>query len=208
MRTNKTPERRPSTIGEVRRRQIIDAAVTVLARDGLSRTSLSRVAAEAGLSSPGLITYHFADKDDVLVTLTEDLLAKCAATIDAALADAPDDLSALLVYIEAFVQFQDQHREGVRALWRLASSWKAPGRTDAFDARALAGPVEEILRHGVESGAFRPLNAAWVAQSVQCSVEGFHELFCADPDIDADAFVAELQTLYRRAVEKDDAHRE
>ncbi|MCX5206642.1 TetR/AcrR family transcriptional regulator [Streptomyces sp. NBC_00237] len=208
MRTNKTPARRPSAVGAVRRRQIIDAAVTVLARDGLSRTSLSRVAEEAGLSSPGLITYHFADKDDVLVQLTEDLLGECVATVEAALQDAPDAMSALLAYIDAFVRFQDRHRDGVRALWRLASSWKAPGRTDAFDARALAGPVEEILRRGVADGEFRELNPAWVAQSVQCSVEGFHELFRADPEVDTDAFVGELQELYRRAVAKGDARQE
>ncbi|MFF0742759.1 TetR/AcrR family transcriptional regulator [Streptomyces sp. NPDC004111] len=200
MRTNKNSGRRPSVVSEVRRRQIIDAAVTVLARDGLSRTSLGRIAEEAGLSSPGLITYHFADKDDVLVTLVDDLLGKCAREVETALADAPDAMSALLAYIGAFVRFQDRNRDGVRALWRLSSGWKAPGRTDAFDTRVLAGPVEEILRRGTASGEFRQLNAVWVAQSVQCSVEGFHEVFRADPDVDTEAFVAELQTLYRRAV--------
>lgn len=48
------------------RKRLLDAAITVIARDGLDRFSHRAVAAEAGLS-PGLTTYYFKGKQDMLV---------------------------------------------------------------------------------------------------------------------------------------------
>ncbi|WP_434587478.1 TetR/AcrR family transcriptional regulator [Streptomyces sp. A5-4] len=203
MQANKSEMERLSGIGALRRRQIIDAAVVVLARDGLSNASLSRIAAEAGLSSTGLITYHFDSKDELFRSLCDDLLAVCGQRIREAVRPAPDAPAALDAYIDAVVRFQDEHRDGVRALWRLASGWKAPGESRAFDSSLLGGTVEEILDRGRASGDFRPLHTAWVAQSIQRAVEGFHELSCAEPDIDTGAFILELQTMYRLATRRD-----
>ncbi|MFB6395081.1 TetR/AcrR family transcriptional regulator [Polymorphospora lycopeni] len=187
-----------------RRQQIVDAAIRVLARDGLSRTSLGRIASEAGLSSTGLITYHFADKNDVLLTVVDHLIGRCAETLRAAVDRAADPAEALAAYIEAFIRFQDDNRDGVRALWRLAAGWKAPGRDSAFDDEPLVAPVREVLDDGQARGAFRGLASPVVAQSILCSVEGFHEAFTADPDIDTTAYIRELQILYRHGTERAD----
>ncbi|WP_212819257.1 TetR/AcrR family transcriptional regulator [Polymorphospora rubra] len=186
-----------------RRQQIVDAAVTVLARDGLSQTSLGRIATEAGLSSTGLITYHFADKDEVLITVVDHLISRCTGALRTAVDSAAGPADALAAYIEAFVRFQDDNRDGVRALWRLAAGWKAPGRAFAFDDEPLVAPVRGVLDDGQRGGAFRDLDSSVVAQSIVCAVEGFHELFTADPDIDTTAFIRELQVLYRRGTEYD-----
>ncbi|MEV0607916.1 TetR/AcrR family transcriptional regulator [Polymorphospora rubra] len=186
-----------------RRQQIVDAAITVLARDGLSQTSLGRIATEAGLSSTGLITYHFADKDEVLLTVVDHLIGRCTGALRTAVDSAAGPADALAAYIEAFVRFQDDNRDGVRALWRLAAGWKAPGREFAFDDEPLVAPVREVLDDGQRGGAFRDLDSSVVAQSIVCAVEGFHELRTADPDIDTTAFIRELQVLYRRGTEHD-----
>jgi AcrR family transcriptional regulator len=194
--------KRATVTGTARRRQIVDAAVTVLARDGLSGTSLGRIAAEAGLSSAGLITYHFADKDEVLLSVTQDLLSRCADTLRSAVAAADRPDAALAAYIEAFVRFQDEHRDGVRALWRLAAGWKAPGRDSAFDEEPLIAPVREVLDAGQRAGVFRPLSSEVVAKSIVCSVEAFHDLARTDPALDTGAFIRDLQALYRRGTER------
>lgn len=48
-----------------RRDRIIDACITVIARDGVDGTSHRRVAAEAGVPL-GSMTYHFSGRDDLL----------------------------------------------------------------------------------------------------------------------------------------------
>lgn len=59
----------------MRRRQLIDAAVTCIARRGISGTTLSDVTREAGLAL-GLVNFHFKSKDalftETLRTLAEE----------------------------------------------------------------------------------------------------------------------------------------
>ena len=51
---------------EQRRQQLIDATMRVLARRGYAQTTLSDVAAEAGVSH-GLVNFHFESKDKLLM---------------------------------------------------------------------------------------------------------------------------------------------
>lgn len=49
-----------------RRAQIVQAAIEVAAEVGYAKASFSRIAKQAGLSSTGMISYHFAGKDDLM----------------------------------------------------------------------------------------------------------------------------------------------
>jgi TetR/AcrR family transcriptional repressor of bet genes len=81
-----------------RREQIMRAAYAVAAAEGLERLTIRQVAATAGLSG-GLVLFHFASRDDVVIELLEWLLEQTAAlTISPALAQQPplERLYALL----------------------------------------------------------------------------------------------------------------
>ena len=59
-----------ANITAVRRREIIDATVRVMASRGWSETSIDEITREAGVSR-GLISYHFKDKNDLLSGVLE-----------------------------------------------------------------------------------------------------------------------------------------
>ena len=59
-------------IAEIRRRQIVDAAIRVMAEKGWNETSIDEITREAGVSR-GLVSYHFKDKADLL----SGVLARC-----------------------------------------------------------------------------------------------------------------------------------
>jgi len=60
------PERkRASAVEEVRRRQIMESTVAVVAEVGFAGASLAAIAQHAGLSK-GLLSYHFRDKDHLM----------------------------------------------------------------------------------------------------------------------------------------------
>lgn len=59
------PARR-TFIEEARRSQIVACALDVIAEEGYGRASLARIAARAGISK-GVISYHFADKDELMM---------------------------------------------------------------------------------------------------------------------------------------------
>ena len=64
--TTITDEKKPRTAPpEVRRKQLIDATITCIARNCISGTTLAAIAKEAGLSM-GLVSFHFKSKDILL----------------------------------------------------------------------------------------------------------------------------------------------
>lgn len=98
-----TTKRRPKT-ADRKTRQILDAARIVLARRGFAGTTVSLVAAEAGVSR-GLLHYYFKNKEDMLarvidenmaasVVLVQDLMARSHSAVEIAdrLVDAMQQL--------------------------------------------------------------------------------------------------------------------
>jgi TetR/AcrR family transcriptional repressor of bet genes len=73
---------------EVRRQQLIDATIATLARVGFSRTTLTEVAATAGLSH-GLIIFHFETKEKLLTETLQFMAREYRDNWERALAEAP-----------------------------------------------------------------------------------------------------------------------
>src|ERR1700716_1175324 len=60
-------------IGSIRREQIVDAAVAVIAERGLQHLSLSEIENKVGMSR-GQLTYYFKTKEDILLAVFDHLL--------------------------------------------------------------------------------------------------------------------------------------
>ncbi|WP_114559843.1 TetR family transcriptional regulator [Desertihabitans aurantiacus] len=201
MSSTRFPQRRRTSAGEERRRQIVEATIRLLARHGPAGTAFTSIASEAALSSPGLISYHFTDKTDLMSQVVEHILTSLGSSLAARVAEAGDDpVARLRAYLAELVRYQDTHRDEVAAVWRLLATGAAEaltgrGRTTALPPTLLT----EILRDGQRRGAFRPFDVDVMAQALHCSAEGYRERFLTDDHADADAFTAELTELFIRA---------
>src|SRR5262245_5760980 len=60
-------------IGSIRREQIVDAAIAVIAEQGLHGLSLSEIEAKAAMSR-GQLTYYFKTKEDILLAVFDRVL--------------------------------------------------------------------------------------------------------------------------------------
>jgi TetR/AcrR family transcriptional repressor of bet genes len=84
---------------EVRRQQLIEATIDVMARKGYSGTTMLDVAKAAGLSS-GIVNFHFETKEKLLVEtlkyLADEYRANWHKALDAAGNDPAEQLKALL----------------------------------------------------------------------------------------------------------------
>lgn len=88
---------RPSNT-EIRRAQIVQALLKVMAAKGYEKASVQTIAEAAGLT-PGLIHYHFNTKQDILVALTgsiNDLVRTRYETFSAGAETAKDRLHAFI----------------------------------------------------------------------------------------------------------------
>ncbi len=80
---------------------MIDAALTVIAEDGLSQLTLAKVAGRAGLTA-AMVNFHFKSKSDLLLATLRGLATEFQDRIASAVAHAPDDpLAKLNALIDA-----------------------------------------------------------------------------------------------------------
>jgi AcrR family transcriptional regulator len=65
-------------VSNARRAQIVQAAIETLAEVGYANASLSRIAVRLGISK-GVISYHFAGKDDLIAEIVSQVLQRARA---------------------------------------------------------------------------------------------------------------------------------
>lgn len=99
VRQTETPPQRKAA-RPVRRQQLIDSTIAVLARKGYAGLTVADVAKEAGLSA-GIVIFHFNSKDELLAAvlgaLAAEYRAHWEASMKAAGPKAADRLKALLL---------------------------------------------------------------------------------------------------------------
>ena len=184
-----------SVTAQARRAQIIAATVEVVAEVGYRQASYARIAAHAGLSSTRLISYHFADKDELVGAVVEDVIGAIGAFVGERVAAAATAADQLRAYLESTVEFIATHRTRMLALLQIVVSGALfSGPSDA--AAGAASQLELILRRGQGDGEFRDFDPRVLATVAQRAVEGLPFLLAADPDLDCLAYGRELVTLF------------
>jgi TetR/AcrR family fatty acid metabolism transcriptional regulator len=138
-----------------KRRQILDAAIRVFARQGFHSTRVSDIADEAGVAY-GLVYHYFKSKDEVLNELfTERWSLLLAAIEEADREGAPP--RAKLEAVAGFIVDSYRHdpelmKVIIVEVTRAANSF---GRTHLPEIRRAYDSIAKIVADGQESGAFR-----------------------------------------------------
>lgn len=191
---------------EVRRRRIVDAAIDCLCREGWHRTTMAAIAKEAGISR-GLISYHFAGRDDlyeaVLESVVRVIFGEGAAAIEPRIASAGTAMDMLRSYIEENLRFIGAHRREMTALTEVIPNLRAKDGTPRF------GPAEEepiiaataaLFDHGMATGEFRTVDSRALASALRRCIDGAAQQIVADPDFDINACAQQLTDLFQRGV--------
>lgn len=182
-----------------RRAQIVAAAIETIAEVGFVRASFARIAARAGLRSTGLISYHFANKDEMVAEVVGTLYERMGGVMAARVAEAGSPTAMLAAYISGVVEYIDAHRVEMKALMEIFLNWTCTSY-GPVEERSTASHLEAILRAGQESGEFRPFDVTVMAMTIQRAVDGLPFALEARPDLDLALCARELVELFRRAV--------
>src|SRR5215211_1150047 len=137
---------RPTLTEQARRAQIIAAAIETIAELGYTRTSFAQIAKRAGLSSTGLISYHFASKKDLDREIVKEIYGRLTRHMTEAMADVPDPQPALVAYIEGLIGFMKTDPFALQAMVGIVMHGGI--EYDADSERASISGVEGILRWG------------------------------------------------------------
>ncbi|MFB6812669.1 TetR/AcrR family transcriptional regulator [Streptomyces sp. NPDC056387] len=138
------------------RQKLYEAAVTLIAEQGFSATTVDEIAERAGVAK-GTVYYNFASKNE----LFEELLRHGVGLLTASLREAAEEtegrggsrvealdemIRAGLVFIDRYPAFTQLY---VAELWRTNRTWQS---TLMVVRREAVAVVETVLREGVERG--------------------------------------------------------
>jgi AcrR family transcriptional regulator len=189
-----TGERSRTFTEQARRAQIVSAAISTIAEVGYWNASFAQIAKRAGLSSTGLISYHFSGKDELIREVVRAVLADMGEFMAQRLRAPGSAAEALRAYIEGNVEFIGTHREEMKA---LSGIFLGGGfGYDAGSEAAAVSPLESILRAGQESGEFRGFDPTVMATLVQRAVDGLPFLLDMRPGLDVAAYGREVVTVF------------
>jgi AcrR family transcriptional regulator len=175
-------------LSDVRRRQILKAAVQVIAENGLCDTGIKDVADQAG-TSPALVIYYFGKKDvllaEALSFADERFYAETADAV-AGMSSARDRLVELVRCSCSVGEGEDDFDEWV--LW--LDLWaRAPRDPDvARDRQAMdrrwRATITEIVRQGQAAGEFSPIDADGFALRLGALIDGLAiQVVLHDPEV-------------------------
>ena len=108
--------------GREARDELLAAALRVFAERGYRQASVDEIAAAAGYSK-GALYWHFSGKEDLLLTLLEELIDAPMRELVALLASAPPERDMSLVATEEFARRLRSRRDAMlleREYWSLA----------------------------------------------------------------------------------------
>lgn len=191
----------PTFIEAARRKQIVAAAIETIAELGYSRASFAQIAKRAGLSSPGLISYHFAGKDDLIGQVVAEIYATGGAVVRRHDEDSASAMDTLRAYLTGSIAFYDKHRAHMKALVQILQGHpEALGRWfDAPNAAELRG-IEQLLARGQQDGEFREFPPRTVALILRQLLSGALQHLLSEPDLDLAGYTRELVAMCEHAV--------
>jgi AcrR family transcriptional regulator len=145
----------PAPVATDKRRQILDAAIRVFARQGFHSTRVSDIADEAGVAY-GLVYHYFSSKDEVLNELFSErwsLLLGAIDEIDRSDGSPREKLGGVAAFIVDSYRYDPELMKVIIVeVTRAANSF---GRTHLPEIRSAYESIAKIVADGQEEGVFR-----------------------------------------------------
>ncbi len=197
-------------IENARRQQIVTAAIDTIAEVGFAKASLARIAERIGISK-GVISYHFAGKDDLIRQVVIEIVEASRSYIIPRVFAESAGPARLRAYIESNLAFMREHRNSMIAILDIARNGgvMADGRrrVDGRDAGVAVRLLEEELARLQSQGELRrDFDPGVMAVAIRAAIDSVPHRLVGDPDLDIDHYSKELATIFDLATRIGPAH--
>lgn len=184
-----------STVREARRTQIVQAAIDAIADLGYDKASFARITERAGLSSPRMISYHFANKQDLMQQILVNIYTTAAGLLAERIGPHERVADQLCAYVEGNLDFIRDHPREVLVLTELGSRLRDDEGEPYTPASAQEGDVqvlEALLRRGQERGEFRDFDPRSMAILIRGAITAAVQRSNGQGGLDLAAYRREL----------------
>lgn len=185
-----------------RRAQIVAAAIDVIAEIGYHRASFAKIAEHAGLSSTGMISYHFDGRDDLMREVVAEVMRLAEGYIRPRIEAHESYAARLRASIEGNLDLFAEYPKHLSAITEILANLRGgdPGMVAFLDTTEanLAVQVEQ-LRKAQRTGEFCDFDPWVMMRAIRAAIDDVVRRATHDPDLDVRAAGRELADLFDRA---------
>ena len=190
-------------IENARRQQIVAAAIDTIAEVGFGQASLTRIAERIG-TSKGVISYHFAGKDDLIRQVAIEIVEAARAYIIPRVRAESTGPATLRAYIESHLAFMREHRNYMVAIVEIVRNGglttAGQRRFDGRDVDVAVHFLEELLALLQAEGGLRSdFDPGVMAVAIRAAIDSVPYRLVLDPDLDVDHYAREIATIFHLA---------
>ncbi len=197
MRTVGRPSNR-----EERRRDILEAALVVMAKSGYDGASVQAIAKQAGLSA-GLLHHHFGSKSAVLEALLLDLERRVRERAEAFSARKRGAWGRLEAWVDAHLATGDDADPNAVGAWVwIGAEALKGGKVRGLFETAMSrrkGELAALLQAAATDRGVR-IDAGSVATTVLATVEGFYRLASSSGVVEPGSAAASVHRMLDRII--------
>jgi AcrR family transcriptional regulator len=205
MADSRTADSQRTFIETARRAQIVAGAIDTIAEVGYAQASLGRIAAKIGISR-GLISYHFAGKDELIQEIANQVIEQGKAYMESRILAQSTGSGMLRAYIESNLEFMRENPNGLIATVEISRSVAAERRRGVFGLVEIDQAVQNLENllaafqaSGEMRGDFQPRLMAIAIRAAIDAVPGR----LADPQFDIAGYAAQVAHVFDLATRVD-----
>jgi AcrR family transcriptional regulator len=188
--------------GASRRAQFVATAIETIAEVGYGRASLGRIAERVGVSK-GVISYHFAGKEELVLAVIADIADKGGAIIYAQAMTLPTAPERLRAWIESVLAYLTEHRAETMAFYEISAGSRGDAVVSTVVTELSTGvtaALRDILAAGQAEGELRAdFDPQVVAMAIMAVVDAVPPRIVRDPDFDVARYGREIAGLFDAA---------
>lgn len=163
-----------------------------------------QIARRAGIS-PGLITYHFVKREELMKQVMLTVHTSIDQALGARAEGAESYAAALRALIEGFVFYAAERPKEMIAIGQIAAASRdaeaARSWFEEQNAKTLA-ELEDMFREGQREGELREFSPRVMAVSVLAAMEAAPAELMARPDTGVAVYARELADLFEHAMRR------
>lgn len=188
-----------------RRAQFVAAAIDTIAEVGYAHASLGRIAARVGVSK-GVISYHFAGKEELVQEVIADIAAKGGAFVYARALTLPTAAERLRAWIVSMLEYTAAHRTETLAFHEIITGSQGDAAVSAAVARLVKDvtpAVQALFADGQASGEFREdFDPQAATTAILAVLDAVPPRMARDPAFDVARYGREVAGLFDAATRR------
>jgi TetR/AcrR family transcriptional repressor of bet genes len=185
--------RKPNT--EQRREQIVNGLLAAIGEHGYDKATVHTIAQKAGLA-PGLVHYHFRNKEEILLELVKSLAEVAQRRYESLAASATDAAARLKAYVDARLALGGGAEPQAVAAWVVigAEAIRQPLVRTAYQDTVAAerALLEALLNDYLGERSKSPACAGHLSAALIAFMEGAFQLASAAGDIMPRGYAADM----------------